>query len=202
MDEAALIAGCRNGAADARRDLYQMYAERMYRTALRITRDEHAAADVTQEAFVRAFTRIDSFDERSRFSTWLYRIVANEALQLLRKQRTEKRHLQRIATQTTEIANERASENGPDIEAALVALSAEHRAILVLRYQEGLNYDEIAAALEIPPGTVASRLNRARSELRKRLADPGKTGEETDPLQHPTSWTKKAATGPTQGGME
>ena len=87
--------------SSAQRALYECYAQQVYRTAWKITRDRDAAFDVTQDAFLQAFRGIDSFDGRATLGTWLYRIAVNQALQLLRRQKTERRHLRIVAERTS-----------------------------------------------------------------------------------------------------
>ena len=186
MTEAKIIQGCKSSDRPAQRALYDRYAEQVYRTALRITRDRDAAFDVTQDTFLQAFGGIGSFDGRATLATWLYRIAVNQALQLLRRHKTERRHL-RIVAEQSPTATEPA-DNGayPDVESALAALSEHDRAILVLKYQEGLSYDEIAASLDCAPGTVASRLNRARDRLRRIMAELTRNEEESGRVSHQT----------------
>ncbi len=147
--------------------LYERYSDRIYRLALRITGNDQDAFDVAADAFVRAFERLGDFDGRSALGTWLYRIATNEALQLFRRRATEDRH-QRILAEARERSG--SAPPSPDLRAlvqdALQLVSAEHRAVLLLKYDQGLDYAEIAEVLECAPGTVASRLNRARAELR------------------------------------
>ncbi len=151
-----------------------------------MTRDRDAAFDVTQETFVRAFQKIDSFDGRAAIATWLYRIATNEALQYLRRRETERRHLRIVAQERAGSAESDGSADYSDLEAALGDLSEHDRAVLVLRYQEGLSYDEIAVALDCAAGTVASRLNRARGRVRAIMADYAEAGEESERLSHQT----------------
>ena len=186
MNDEPIISGCRRRDRDAQRQLYELHVERIYRTVLRMTRDREAAFDVTQETFVRAFRKIDSFDGRAVIGTWLYRIATNEALQFLRKRETERRHLRIVAQERAGSGKSEVPADYSDIEAALAALSEHDRAVLVLRYQEGLSYDEIAVALDCAAGTVASRLNRARSRVRAILADSAEAGEESGRLSHQT----------------
>jgi len=169
VDERAIIQGCRAGNRDAQRALYELFADRIYSLLRRITRDEHAAFDLAQDTFMRAFERIGEFEGRSGLGTWLYRIATNQALQWLRKRRTERRHEERIARDRRSGNHE--DEPAYDLENGLLRLSEQHRLILLLRYHEELSYDEIAGILEVSPGTVASRLNRAREELRKILLE-------------------------------
>ena len=186
MAEKELINGCRRRERGAQRRLYEQHADRIYRTALRITRDAEAAFDVTQETFIRAFHGIDSFDGRAAIGTWLYRIATNEALQFLRRRDTERKHLRIVAQRADQAVEADSTSTYPDVEAALDALSEHDRVVLVLKYQEDLSYDEIAAALECAPGTVASRLNRARERLRRIMAEFDECEEETGRVPHHT----------------
>lgn len=165
--------------------LYERFAGQVYGLALRLTGNEHDAADVAHDAFVRAFAAIGSFDGRSKVGTWLYRITVNEVRQRWRRQQTHNRHLEKLAelraAQTADASFD--AEDAEAVQAALAALSDGHRTILILRYAQGLSYHEIAEVLELPPGTIASRLNRAREALRERIlgSDAGiatKRGEE------------------------
>ncbi len=200
MNESELIAGCRRGDRKAQRVVYDRHADGVYRIALRLTRNEQDAFDVAQETFVRAFERIGSFDERSRLGTWLYRIATNEALQLFRRRDTEQRHLRLVSEQQARTTRPESEAAHQEVEDALGQLSELHRVILVLRYQEGLGYDEIADVLEIAPGTVASRLNRARAELRRLLGDTGTDMEEEASEKHPIGDRFQSKHGPAAAG--
>lgn len=186
MDEVDLIEGCRRGDRSAQQELYNRFAERIHRLTLRLTGNAQDAFDLTQDTFVRAFQRISSFDGRSGIGTWLYRIATNEALQLFRKRGTEQRHLKVLAEQRATATPKNQPTARQEVEDALARLSEPHRAILILKYQEGLSYDEIAEVLEIAPGTVASRMNRARAELRAILTGGPAPSEETTEQPHPT----------------
>lgn len=185
MEESLLIRACCDNDRNAQRELYELHVERIYRLVLRLLRSEQDAFDVTQDTFIRVFDKIGSFDQRSSLSTWLYRIATNEALQLLRRRAIEQKHLGVIRDQlneTTPARNERL-----ELEEAMGLLSDSHRAILVLRYQQGLSYEQLALVLGLNPGTVASRLNRARTELRRALEGNREAPlEETRPATHPT----------------
>lgn len=201
MDEAGLIRGCRAGDRAAQQALYETHAGRIYRLALRLSGNEQDAFDLTQDTFVRAFQHLESFDGRCRIGTWLYRVAVNEWLQFLRRRRTEQPHLRAFALGRGAARDERANRHAPDVDAALAQLSVEHRLILLLRYHENLSYDEIAESLGVPPGTVASRLNRARNELRAALARQRQAvGEDAAPAAHPTEQEELAGHRPAQQG--
>jgi RNA polymerase sigma factor (sigma-70 family) len=113
------------------------------------------------------------------------RIAINEAFKLFRRKAVEQRHLRVIASErdgSTEVEPE--DSRYQEIQESLAQLSDLDRTILVLKYHEGLSYDEIAAAMECAPGTVASRLNRARARLREKLGDFGESMEEPVGLRH------------------
>lgn len=186
VTEEELIDGCRRRERSAQCRLYEQHADRIYRVARRITRDADAAFDVTQETFIRGFDAIDSFDGRAAIGTWLYRIATNEALQFLRRRDTEQKHLRIVAQRADQAVEADSTSTYPDVEAALDALSEHDRVVLVLKYQENLSYGEIAYALECAPGTVASRLNRARERLRKIMAESSESEEESGRVSHRT----------------
>jgi RNA polymerase sigma-70 factor (ECF subfamily) len=193
VDEAEVIERCRRGEPDARRELYEQYSERIYRLALRTMRNADDAFDVTQDAFVRAFAGIESFDGRSGLGTWLYRIAVNEALQRLRRRRIEQKHLKLLEREAQSHQPRNSDVDGPDLEAALAELSDQARTILLLKYQEGLDYARIAQALGCAAGTVASRLSRARDQLRQLLENPARGGEESVRSRHPNKGDGSAA---------
>lgn len=185
MDEAALIEGCRHGDREAQRRFYEQYVRQVYRLTLRISGSPQDAFDLTQETFVRAFQRFATFDGRAGVGTWLYRIATNEAFQLFRRRRTEQRHMRELAGLKRDATEPGGGSNRLEMEDALARLSDPERTILILKYQEGLSYEQIAEALECPPGTVASRLNRARAQLRKILEqESGWPLEESRRLPH------------------
>ena len=131
------------------------------------------AADVTQQVFLQVFRKIDQFSGHSRFETWLYRLAVNEALQHLRKdQRWRKMHSLSHEPMSHHTTRER-HEQKELLELALLRTDPDLRAVFILREMEGLSYCEIAEAIDIPEGTVGSRLNRARRELQQHLTDLG-----------------------------
>ena len=169
-----VVAGCQRNDAAAQRQLYDSCHHFVYRLATRMVGREDAV-DVTQQVFLQVFRSIDQFNWRSRFETWLYRLSVNESLQHLRRARRHK--LQRL---TREPAvwdrKENRFEQRDLLEHALAQIDPELRAIFLLREIDGLSYSEIADVVEIPEGTVGSRLNRARRELRNCITAQ-KTGD-------------------------
>jgi len=193
---------CRDGDRQARRTLYDRTADRIYRLALRMTRNPDDAFDLAQETYLRAFTHMDQFDGRSSLATWLYRIALNEVLHFLRQRAGRSRQLHRIAAEQqaarrqqgspqSRPVSDRAPEADParrlDVQEALARLDETDRIVLLLRYQEGFNYRDLAEVMQCEPGTVASRLNRARHRLAELLAAWDERREEPAPVEHPTS---------------
>lgn len=159
-----ILAGCRAGDSHAQRQLYERYHRTVYRLALRLGGHQEAA-DLVQEIFLRVFAGLDSFRGTAAFSTWLYRVAVNECLRYRRRQP------QRLEPLNSEPATaaagpERRVEQAELLELALERLDNQLRAVFLLRETEGLSYGQIAKVLEIPPGTVASQLSRARAELK------------------------------------
>jgi len=164
-----LLAGCQRGEPEAQRRVYQRYRDRVYSIALRFLRgDEAAAADVTQQAFLKAFRAADRFRGEARLSTWLYRIVANTCLDELRRHRRF-RLFGDLPPALHPVAPPADAGGQPEVLAAVDRLSPPLRLAVLLRYYDDLSYAEIAVALECTPGTVASRLSRAHAILARSL---------------------------------
>jgi RNA polymerase sigma-70 factor (ECF subfamily) len=180
-DEAALIERCRAGDLAAFEPLVEKYRQRVYRLAYNILRDPEEAWDVSQDAFIRAFQALASFRGDSAFYTWLFRIVINVARDRARQhaargrafgtERVEEEDWDRaLADQGTAPDTHAAQvEERERIGRALSTLSEQHQAIIMLSDLEGLSYREIAEVLNIPMGTVMSRLHNARRRLRDAL---------------------------------
>lgn len=184
MIDRDLVERCRRGDREAQHEVYSRTAERVYRLVLRIAGHADDAFDIAQETYVRAFTRIAQFDGRSSFPTWLCRIAVNEALQFQRKASGRAKRESNAAGNPVD-----RTDNSPDtrldVRGALAQLPQADRAILLLRYQEGLDYQTIAEALDCEPGTVGSRLNRARERLRDFLKTGYSEGEGIAAHKHP-----------------
>ncbi len=191
LTESELVARCRQGDREAQRELYSQTSERIYRLLLRMTGNQDTAFDLAQDTYLRAFARIDQFDGRSAFGTWLYRIAVTEALQFLRQEKRFRRSLQEDARETAVDSSSEQTAARMDVNEALAALEPGDRAILLLRYQEGQSYRAIAETLECEEGTVASRLNRARNRFRGILGKGYAPWEEGEAAEHP----KKGDTG-------
>jgi RNA polymerase sigma-70 factor (ECF subfamily) len=163
------VAAAVSGDRSALRSIYEATSDRVFRLMVRMV-GQQDADDLTQQTFVRAFTKLDQFGGESKFETWLYRLATNEALQHLRREkhrRTKELVVEPTADRTDRVEED---ERATMVRSALDQLDPELRAIFTLKEESGLSYHEIASALDIPEGTVGSRLNRARRELRKLLS--------------------------------
>jgi RNA polymerase sigma-70 factor (ECF subfamily) len=173
--EEALVRRAQAGDRAAFRSLYQAYQDRVFATAYRIAGDRETAADLAQEVFVKVFEELPGFRFGSRFSTWLYRVAANHAINKASETARHARLNERIARErpSTAPAEPPVHDRFADerIQAALDGLSVKLRAVVVLRYLEGLSYEEIADALELSVGTVKSRLFLAHATLKESLND-------------------------------
>ncbi len=184
MHEQDILEGCRRGEREARWAFYSRTSERIYRLLVRLTGSHDDASDVTQDTYVKAFTQIHQFDGRSSLSTWLHRIAVNEGLQFLRRVKRARVDRAAVADALPDAPSPH-SDLRIDIEQGIAQLPSADRAILLLRYQQGLDYRAIAEVLGCREGTVASRLNRARDRMRAILAPSYGPGEDTGAGSHP-----------------
>ncbi|MGA2620392.1 MAG: sigma-70 family RNA polymerase sigma factor [Thermoguttaceae bacterium] len=173
-DDTQLIAQTLAGHTAAFGHLVEKYQDRLYNTVVHLVGNREDAKDVVQEALVQAFLKLESFQGASAFYTWAYRIAFNVAA-------THRRH--RSAMRSAEHAHDDGGDraaDGPEqridrdeqcrqVRDAIARLGEEQRAVLVLREIDGHDYATIAEILELPIGTVRSRLHRARSQLREQL---------------------------------
>jgi RNA polymerase sigma-70 factor (ECF subfamily) len=151
-----------------------------------MTGDPTDSADACQEALIAIVRGLSGFDGRSAFGTWAYRVTANACLDELRRRRRrpEPGLPEGGAEPASPVDHVEAATTRVDLDAALQALPADYRAAVVLRDVSGLSYDEIAAALGIPPGTVRSRIARGRAALAPLLAPGRNPGP---PVERPSS---------------
>jgi RNA polymerase sigma-70 factor, ECF subfamily len=168
--EQALIRGALAGSEADLEALFQRFWPRAYRAAFLIVHDHAAAEDIAQEAFLAAIRRLDRFDRRRRFGPWLGTIVANRAIDWCRA-RTARREAAGEAPDVPSPADPPIGRYSQEVLTALAALSPEHRAVIVMRYLLEYSPGEIARALELPRGTVNSRLRRGLDALESRLSE-------------------------------
>ena len=179
MDEAAAVARARDGDSEAFRVLVDRHSRALFRLAFRMTGNAHDAEDVVQEAFLKAYRGLDGFDERSQFGSWLYRIAANCAFDVLRARQRRDGRLESM--DEGDWADPPAPEPGPDrlalgedvrrrVDAALSRMSPRERAAFVLRHFEGRSIREIGDALELDSEAVKQSVCRAVRKARRVLA--------------------------------
>jgi RNA polymerase sigma-70 factor (ECF subfamily) len=169
-----LLEGCRRGEPEALRELFESHKDKVYSIALRYSGDSAVAMDIAQDVFLKLFSAIHNFRGGANFDSWLYRIVVNSCLD-------QKRRTRRLiplvdglldalqspgASALDQVVR---SELSSRLRSAVARLPAEQRIVIVLRYTQGLSYDEIAEILGCSTGTVASRLNRIHKTLGRRL---------------------------------
>ena len=174
-EESRLVQRIRQGEDEAFEVLYRRYASGILGLTFRMVRDRAEAEDLTQEVFIQAYRRLDSFEGRAKFGTWLYRIAVRKTLDHL-KSRRNKEHQRndpiadRLADPTPVDAG------GLDLEKAIRALSPSSQAAFILNKIEGYDYREVSEIMGIAVGTAKSLVHRARMRLRERLLR-GSAGE-------------------------
>ncbi len=176
-NETALIQRAQKGDRDAFAALVDEHQRYVYNLALRVVKDENEALDLAQETFVRAWTALPNFKERSQFRTWLYRIVTNLCYNRLPNLR---RSLNDLGDDLMEDIPEsnfntpaqefESNETRRHLHQAIDDLDANYKLLITLRYQDELSYDDIAATLNLPLGTVKTGIFRAKAQLRTALA--------------------------------
>ncbi|HEY6878090.1 MAG TPA: sigma-70 family RNA polymerase sigma factor [Polyangiales bacterium] len=186
-DDLALVRRAQNGDRAAFRKLYDLYHRRVYQMAVAMLRSPQDASDVVQEAFVRVHRHLPDFQGNSSFYTWLYRISLNLAYDQLRRRKTQRQvdydDTVGRAEEGTDATHLTPAIDGADpgrtasrkelaakIQAALATLPEHHRQVILLREVEGLSYEEIAKIMNVPKGTIMSRLFHARRKMQRALA--------------------------------
>ncbi len=170
-----LIAECQRGDSEAFRELFEIHKDKVYSVALRYSGDATVAMDITQDVFLKLFSSIQSFRGTSKFESWLYRLVVNSCFDQKRKLRRLMPLVEGLidslrAPGVNTLENVLKSEQDSAVQTAIAKLPADQRIVVVLRYTQGLSYDEIADVLNCSPGTVASRLHRIHKVLERRLS--------------------------------
>jgi RNA polymerase sigma-70 factor (ECF subfamily) len=174
-DDALLDALARAGDARAFDVLYRRYSERLYATAVRLTRDRDSAADLVHDTWVRAVDSLNRFERRSSFRTWITSILINRIREYERSRRRDAAHdrstddLDTLPDQSHSAPLDEETLDRLDLEAAIASLPDGFRQVLVLHDVEGFTHEEIAETLGIVPGTSKSQLARARRRLRELL---------------------------------
>lgn len=167
-----LVDACLSGDRTAMQEIYERCSGRVYNLMVRMV-GRQDADDLTQDVFLTLFRKLEQFDGHSKLETWLFRLATNEALQHLRRSKRRTTTTLGAEPETVDRDHVEASEENRLLQDAVSNLEPELRAVLLLKEQHGLSYREIAESMRIPGGTVGSRLNRARKELREELAKLG-----------------------------
>ncbi|MCL7749665.1 RNA polymerase sigma factor SigW [Halalkalibacter alkaliphilus] len=177
-----LIREVRKGDQQAFAEIVELYKDKVYQVAYRMVGNVHEAQDVAQEAFLRAYTNIDRFDVNRKFSTWLFRIATNVAIDRLRKKKPDF-YLQDEVKGSEGLTFESqlaADEERPEDQVVTIEmqewvqheinqLPPKYRTAIILKYMEDLSISEISDILDIPQSTVKTRVHRGREALRKRM---------------------------------
>jgi len=182
-EDGMLIERARKGDRSAFDDLVYKYETRAYQYAYRLTTNAEEAGDIVADAFVRVYGALPNFKQQSSFTTWLYRIITNCFLDLRKREKnrpttslestlsTDEGELERQVEDPNAVSDEFVERNERErlMQEAVAVLPEYQRAMITMYHAEGLSYEEISEALDLPIGTVKSRLNRARISLREQL---------------------------------
>ena len=176
-DDGPLVVRVQDGDLEALGELYEKYRTSVYRTALAITRDEKAAEDILQEAFLRVYTYAHSIDKAMPLGPWLYRVTVNLSYSWTRQVKRWFQSLQDVVDRWT-VPVQRHPETLTEEQEwrqillqAVDALPPRHRVVVILHYLEELSLKEIAYVLDVPEGTVKSRLHYARESLKRAILE-------------------------------
>jgi RNA polymerase sigma-70 factor, ECF subfamily len=175
VSDRELVEACQRGDRDAFRALFETYKDKVYSIAFRFSGDEATAMDIAQDTFVKLFSCIRDFRGDSSFDTWIYRLVVNSCLDYRRRSWRLLPLADDFAgtlrmSGSDSLEDLLRSEADSRVRSAVDRLSTDLRIVIVLRYTEGLSYEQIAEVLGCSTGTVASRLNRAHKKLERRLS--------------------------------
>jgi RNA polymerase sigma-70 factor, ECF subfamily len=186
LPDADVVRLAQQGRELAFRELVRRYERPVFSLVFRMVRDRETAEDLAQDAFIKVLNHIDKYSPEFKFSSWLFKIANNVAIDHLRRRRIETISMDgnpnattaaEVEASTIELGSDQesaldemeAKELGSAIERAIATLRPEYRACIMLRHVEGRSYEEIAATLDLPLGTVKTYIHRARHELRKAL---------------------------------
>jgi len=164
-DDLALIARCKAGETAAFEGLVVRYQRVLFTVAVRMLGDRDAASDAAQNAFIKAYQKLETFDSGRRFFSWIYRILVNECLNARRGHTVHEPLTPAVASVGGPDDALEAAERRGRVQTAILALPLEYREVIVLRHYGGLSYEEIGDALHVPAKTVKSRLHTAKQRL-------------------------------------
>lgn len=183
-DDAALVKRAKQGDGKAYDELILLYKDAVYGVIFRMVRNKHEAEDLTQEAFIKAYNSINSFNEEYAFSTWLFKIATNNCIDFFRKRKLSTQSMDQTIRYKDEAIKQEyadpeqssdksllASEKTKLIHQAIENLPEKYRTAIIMRHTEERSYEEIATMLDLPLGTIKARIFRAREMLKKSLKD-------------------------------
>ena len=188
LPDAEIVALARQGRDRAFRELVRRYERPVFSLIYRMVRDREAAEDLAQDSFVKVLNHLDRYRPEFKFSSWIFKIANNVAIDHLRRRQLDTVSMDGsphaanaaeaaassfdiAAQQESALEEMEAREIGSAIERAIARLRPEYRSCIMLRHVEGRSYEEIAATLDLPLGTVKTYIHRARNELRVTLQD-------------------------------
>lgn len=192
-----LVARARRGNQEACREIVRRYERPIFNMIVRMVRDRALAEDLSQDTFLKAFSRLDRYDPAYRLSNWLFKIAHNTVIDHVRKQKSAALPIDSLSRGEDLSALEPGDPAARDpietlaqaelaraVDSAMASLRPEYRQVVVLRYQEELSHEEIARITGLPVGTVKSHLHRARAQLavalaRLRPAEAGRAAKRT-----------------------
>ena len=169
------VTNAASGSREYQKRIYELLASRVYRVIRKIV-GNNSADDVMQDFVIQLFAKLGQFRFESSLETWAHRMAVNQSLQYLRKSSREDQRIRKVAFSTImseEPKIQRQTDDAEVLHLAMEQISGEQRAILHMKEIEGLGYEDIASVLGIPEGTVGSRLNKARKDLRTSLLHLG-----------------------------
>ena len=186
LPDADVVRLAQEGRETAFRELVRRYERPVFSLVFRMVRDRETAEDLAQDAFIKVLNHIDKYSPEFKFSSWLFKIANNVAIDWMRRKRldtvsmdgsphattaaeVEATTFDLAAQQESALDEMEARELGTEIERAIAHLRPEYRACIMLRHVEGRSYEEIATTLDLPLGTVKTYIHRARHELRRAL---------------------------------
>ncbi len=187
LSDREVVALAREGREAAYRELVRRYERPVFSLIYRMVRDRALAEDLAQDAFIKVLNALESYRPEFKFSSWIFKIANNVAIDQLRRREVDtlsldgapdartQEEIEATALQAADrsespLAELQARELGSQIEQAIARLRPEYRACILLRHVEGRSYEEIAEALDLPLGTVKTYIHRARNELREHLS--------------------------------
>ena len=160
-----LIARCKKGDRKAQFDLYDKYVNAMYNTCIRMVGNKDDAEDIIQDSFVKAFTRLDSFQFKSSFGAWLKRIVINQTINFLNKKQLPVMEFEKVQEKEIQVESPKVDFNIEKVKRGIRMLSDGYRQILQLYLLEGYDHQEISEIAGISVSTSKSQYHRAKKKL-------------------------------------